>query len=76
VVCYLDDILIYWANEMEHEEHFGKVLQRLRESGLNQTAEMCQFRVLEVGFVIFITNADGIGMEYHRIATIDDWSTV
>jgi hypothetical protein len=30
---YLDDIIIY-SNELEHEEHVRKVLQRLREAGL------------------------------------------
>ena len=29
-VCYLDNILIYLTNEMEHEDHVQKVLERLR----------------------------------------------
>jgi len=40
-VCYLDDILIYSANEKEHEEHEHQVLQRLPEFGLNCNAEKC-----------------------------------
>jgi len=32
--AYLDDILIYSENELEHKEHVHKVLQRLREAGL------------------------------------------
>jgi hypothetical protein len=33
-IVYLDDILIYSDNELEHKEHVRKVLLRLREAGL------------------------------------------
>jgi hypothetical protein len=32
--AYLDDILIYSDNELEHEEHVKKILQRLRNASL------------------------------------------
>jgi hypothetical protein len=32
--AYLDDILIYSNNKLEHEEHIYKVLERLRKAGL------------------------------------------
>jgi hypothetical protein len=31
---YLDDILIYLDNKLEHEHHVRKVLKRLRNTGL------------------------------------------
>jgi hypothetical protein len=31
---YLDDILIYSNNKLEHKEHVYKVLERLRKAGL------------------------------------------
>ena len=31
---YLDDILIYSENELEHERYIYKVLERLRSAGL------------------------------------------
>ncbi len=31
---YLDNILIYLENELEHEKHVIKVLQKLCEAGL------------------------------------------
>ena len=67
-MCYLDDILIYSTNEKEHEDDVRKVLQRLQEFGLYSKAEKCQFGVSEVGFVGFIINSDGIGMESDRIS--------
>jgi len=75
-MCYLDDILIYSTNEKEHEDHVRKLLQRLREFGLHSKAAKSQFGVSEVGFVGFIINSDGIGMETDLISTIEDWPTL
>jgi hypothetical protein len=33
-IAYLDDILIYLENELDHQEHVYKVLLRLYEAGL------------------------------------------
>ena len=34
VTAYLDDILIYSENELEHTEYVRKVIKRLQEAGL------------------------------------------
>jgi len=33
-MAYLDNIIIYSKNKLEHKEHVYKVLQRLREASL------------------------------------------
>jgi len=50
-VCYLDDILIYWTNEKEQEDHVKKVLQRLRYFGLYCKHEKCQFGSSGISFL-------------------------
>jgi hypothetical protein len=74
-VRYLDNMLIYSTNEKEQEDQVRKVLQRLQELGLYCKAEKCQFGVSEVGFLGFIINTDGIGMESDRISSIEVWPT-
>jgi hypothetical protein len=32
VVVFIDDILVFFGNEEEHEEHLRVVLQKLREN--------------------------------------------
>ena len=43
--AYLDDIMIYSDNELEHEIHVKKVLERLRNAGLQADIKKCEFRV-------------------------------
>jgi len=74
-VYYLDDILIYLTNEMVHRDHLWIVLQRLSEFGLYCNPEQWQFSVLEVGFLGFIINSDGIGMISDGMSPIEDWPT-
>jgi hypothetical protein len=74
-VCYLDNLLVYSAIEEEHEDHVRKVLQCLLEFGLYCKAEKCQFGVREVGFLGFVINSDGMGMESDCTSTIEDWPT-
>jgi len=73
---YLEDIIIYSTNEMEHEDHVGKVLQRLHEFGLYCSAEKVQFGVREVDFFGIVINSDGIMMASDRMSMIEDWPTL
>src|SRR5438045_8849018 len=43
--AYLDDIMIYSDNELEHEEHVCKVLLRLCEAGLQANIKKSEFSV-------------------------------
>ena len=43
--AYLDDILIYSNNELEHEHHVRKVLERLRNASLQINLKKCEFHV-------------------------------
>jgi hypothetical protein len=75
MLCCLNDILIYMANDKDHKEYVSQVLQRLGEFNVYCRSAKYQFRVLEVGFRGFVINPDGVGMELDRICTIKDWLT-
>ena len=42
---YLDNILIYLDNKLEHEHHVKKVLERLHNAGLQINLKKCEFHV-------------------------------
>jgi len=44
-IIYLNDILIYSNNELEHEIHVKLILQKLREADLQMNIIKCKFHV-------------------------------
>ena len=43
--AYLDNILIYSKDPLEHEEHVKKVLERLQATRLQANIRKCEFSV-------------------------------
>jgi hypothetical protein len=44
-IAYLDDILIYSKDELTHTLHVKKVLERLRQAGLQVNIKKSEFHV-------------------------------
>jgi hypothetical protein len=70
---YLDDILIYSQDELEHETHVKKVLNRLREAGLQLDVKKCEFHVTKTKFLGYIVSTDGIEVDPAKIAVVRNW---
>lgn len=75
VVAYLDDILIYSQNKKEHKEHVRKVLQKLRDAGIQADVDKCEFNVSETKFLGVIVGVNGIRMDPEKIQAIVEWAT-
>jgi transposase InsO family protein len=71
--AYLDDILIYSENELEHEEHVKKVLKRLRDAGLQVDLKKCEFSVTRTKYLGFVITTDGIEVDLDKVAAVVDW---
>jgi len=71
--AYLDDILIYSDNELEHEAHVKKVLDRLREAGLQVDIKKCEFGVKKTKYLGFIISTDGISVDPDKFRVVKDW---
>ena len=71
--AYLDDILIYSDNELEHEEHVRKVLQRLRNAGLQADIKKSEFSVKCTKYLGFIISTDGIETDPEKTSVIEQW---
>ena len=53
-IAYLDDILIYNDNEVEHEIHVKRVLTKLRDIDLQINVIKCVFHVIEISYLKLI----------------------
>jgi hypothetical protein len=71
--AYLDDILIYSDNELEHQAHVKKVLERLRNAGLQVDIKKCEFGVERTKYLGFIVTTEGIEVDPEKVEVIRDW---
>ena len=71
--AYLDDILIYSDNELNHDAHVHKVLQRLQDAGLQADIKKCEFSVKRTKYLGFIISTDGIEVDSEKISAVESW---
>jgi transposase InsO family protein len=71
--AYLDDILIYSEDELSHQEHVRKVLQRLRDAGLQADIRKCEFSVTRTKYLGFIIGTKGIEVDPDKTEVIRHW---
>ena len=72
--AYLDDILIYSSNDIEHQEHVRKILQRLRDAGLQADIKKCEFNVKRTKYLGFIISTKGIEVDPEKVSVVKNWS--
>ena len=73
VVVFIDDILIYSENEVDHAEHLRIVLSRLREHKLYAKFSKCEFWLSKVPFLGHILSRDGISVDPSKVQEVMDW---
>ena len=73
VITYLDDILIYLNNMLEHHQHVKKVLKHLCKAGLYTKAEKCEFYSELVEYLRYIFSSSSLTMSNDKVKIIQDW---
>ena len=74
--AYIDDILIYTSGTREeHQDKVAKVLERLREAGLQLDLSKCEFEVKKVKYLGYIVEiGKGLSMDPEKVEAIRTWS--
>jgi hypothetical protein len=71
----IDDILIFFKNEEDHDEHLRLVLQKLRENQLYAKLSKCEFWLKEVSFLGHIISEGGISVDPSKVKDVLSWKT-
>ena len=73
VIVYLDGILVYSNDLMEHKQHVREVLRRLRTNSLFARADKCKFHVTSCKYLGYMLSPDGLMMAQNKVQIIQDW---
>jgi hypothetical protein len=73
VVVFIDYILIYSKNEVEHAKHLWIVLLRLREHQLYAKFSKCALWLEEIQFMGHVLSANGIAVDPSKVKDILEW---
>ncbi len=71
--AYLNDILIYFDNELEHKIHVKLILWKLQEADLQMNIIKCKFHVTQVLYLKLIIIIEEIKMNSFKINIIVNW---
>ncbi|GKB46020.1 putative reverse transcriptase domain-containing protein [Tanacetum coccineum] len=67
MIVFIDDILVYYKTQEEHEVHLGLVLELLKEEKLYAKFSKCEFWLQEVQFLGHVINKDYIHVDPTKI---------
>ena len=69
-MVYLDNILIYSNNIMQHQNYVKEVLKRLRKVELYAKAEKCEFHSDSIEYLGYVLSPSGLTMSNTKVKTI------
>ncbi len=69
-VVYLNDILIFFIEKIDHVDHMKQILERLRKFKLYTSLKKCEFFITKVNFLKFVIFIESVSMNSSRINII------
>ena len=72
-VVFIDDILVYSKDKVEHEKHLRLILLRLKEHRIYAKFKKCEFWLSQVAFLGHIVSKDGIAIDPSKVEAVKDW---
>ncbi len=76
LLCYLDDLLVFWKTEKEVLDRIKMVFSRLREHNLKLSQNKCYFLRKTVKFLGHIVSENGIASDLMKVSAISEFRVV
>jgi len=73
MIVFIDDILIYFVSEHEHENHLRIMMQTLKNHELYAKFSKCEFWLTQIAFLGHIISVECIAVDPVKIKAIQDW---
>ena len=70
VVCQMDDVLVFGANQAEHDQQLMSTLKRIKAAKMTLNKDKCKFGVSAVKFLGHIVDKDGVRGDPDKISAI------
>ena len=70
VTVFVDDLLIYSENELNHEMHVKKILEQLQAADLQASIKKCEFHVTCTKYLGFILITEDIEVDSEKTAVV------
>jgi hypothetical protein len=71
--AYVDDILIFSENPIEHHKYVTQVLEKLRSAGLQADIKKNEFSVTKTKFLRYIISINNITVDSDKVLAIANW---
>jgi hypothetical protein len=72
-IAYLDDVLIYSDNLIQHHQDIKLILERMKEVGLTLKASKYEFHMYKTEYLGYIITPTGISMDLEKVKAIKEW---
>lgn len=72
---YIDDIIVYGKNKIEHDERLRKVLKTAKKNNVKFNLKKCQFGKNSIKYMGHIISAEGITLDESKIIAIKELQT-
>lgn len=73
VLCYLDDLLLYSKNVVEHKKLLNDVFGLLNKHKLFIKETKCHLFLEKVNFLGHVVDARGVSLESGKVDAVRDW---
>ncbi len=70
VLCHMDDVLVYGANQTEHDARLRDVMKRLEAAGVTLNSDKCKFGRDRVKFLGHLIDREGIRADPEKTSAI------
>nr|GEX54495.1 putative reverse transcriptase domain, ribonuclease H-like domain, aspartic peptidase domain protein [Tanacetum cinerariifolium] len=74
VIVFIDDILVYFKDEKEHEKHVKIILELLKKERLYAMFPKCDFWIDSVQFLGHVIDRSGVHVDPVKIKAITSWA--